>query len=108
MDDMFGWFMPRKPVKQKKTGRQLRDKGSDLVMENEHAAWKSDYDNNFNRVGIGWIGTGEDFKIICLEHGMKHPHHASCWSAAWGAKIHEGRLEFTGSWRTSTLASRHA
>jgi hypothetical protein len=111
MDDTFtfGWFEPPKsPKKPKKTGKQLRNEGMDEVLKNEHGQWKADYENGFNRLGIGWLGTAEDFKIICLERGMKHPHHPSCWSSAWGFMVRQGRLEFMREWRTSVLASRHA
>ena len=95
--------MQRNPV----ASRGRRDEGMDRVLQGEERF----VDQIFyliTRLPVGWIGIGEDIRILANELGVPEPHHPNCWGAAINIAVKAGLLQRTNRTRQMTLARSHA
>lgn len=91
------------------TGRQLKESGQDLVMNNEREAWKAKAMEKIewlckNRTTI----TADDVRSAITAAWIGKPHHPNVFGALMKAAARNGWIIKTGHYEKSNMASRHS
>jgi len=102
MKDMFGdeLYFPPEP------GRVARDAGIAKVKKNSDG-WIAKAIDFVERMPSGWIGTGEDIKLLATPQ-IGAPHHPNAWGALTNAVTRRGLLVKTGRWLQTKGEKSHA
>lgn len=79
---------------------EARDKAISQVMGNAGDDWRDEAYRVFRDMPS--IMTGEDFRVACIENGVK-PHHHNAWGGIVAGLVRSGYLQDTG--RTTTMKS---
>lgn len=86
-----------------KTGKNLRDEGTTLVLDNASDAWKHEAHIIFEQL----IAEGVPFTSEDLRNRMTlDPHHPNAWGGFWIAAVKKYDLEVVGLSKASRAVAR--
>jgi hypothetical protein len=90
-------------------GFTARDAGLDRVSGN-NLRWSEELLFFIEEcLPVGWVGTGEDIRMLALDVGLYHPNHSNAWGAAIMTAVrHRKLLEKTGRLIPMRVRSSHA
>ena len=80
------------------TGEMLKDEGTALARANAPAWWRQGWHDIVDALPMGWEGTGEDIRFMCLRSGLPAPTSSKRWGSMISGAIKQGILEFKVPW----------
>ena len=86
--------------------RAARDAGIATVLSNSYE-WRDKVRARIRQLSPGWIGTGEDIRVMLEAEGLV-PHHHNAWGGVIHGCVKDGLLRWTGELTQMYTEQSHA
>lgn len=116
--DFFGNHVTHRVERRRATGKDLKERGMRLVIDNEGDHWRHAALNKIREWRVAQhlgrthranyrLHAFEDIKQWCLERGLEEPQHVNAWGAIAQAATREGIIRPTGDFALAKLRLAH-